>query len=145
MLRMEIKNNRAEMLVENVVFIILNLAFISILVLFLFNQTSNGAFLEETCSKKIALAVDASQPEMIIKLDMEKAKKVSEKNGIDFKDVVRVEENKVSVQLTENSIHSYYFFNDVGLEVYPETDDENEYTGLYVLTIVEKNLEVENE
>jgi uncharacterized protein (UPF0333 family) len=136
---LKMKNKKGEMLVENVIFIILNLVFISILVLFLFNQTSNGAFLEETYSKKIALMVDASQPEMIIKLDMEKAKKVSEKNGIDFEDVVRKEGNKISVQLTENSIHSYYFFNDVNLEVFPETDDENEYTGLYILTIGGKN------
>jgi hypothetical protein len=140
-----IKNNSGEMLVENVIFIILNLAFISILLLFLLNQTSNGAVLEEVYSKKIALIADSSKPEMIIKIDMEKAKKVSDENGIDFRNIVRVEENKVSVQLTENSIHSYYFFNDVFLGTYPETDDENEYTGLYILTITEKNSGEEND
>jgi len=128
----------SSVLVENVIFIILNIVFLSILIVFLLNQASSGRVLEEKYAKEISLITDYAKPEMRIKMDMRKGFKIAEKNGIDFADAVRVDKNVVFVKLTEKGGYSYSFFNDVNLNApYPETNFENEYTGFYILIISE--------
>lgn len=129
----------ASFLVENVVFIILNVVFLSIVILFLMNQSSSGRVLEESYAKEIALIADYAKPEMLIKIDMREGFEISEKEGINFENVVNVEDNVVFVKLSEDGGYSYSFFNDVNLRAYPETDNFNEYTGFYILTITEKD------
>src|SRR3990167_5572970 len=92
------KSERGEILVENVLFIVLNIIFVSILILFLFKQGSGAVLLEQTYSKQIALMIDSAKPAMEIKLNMEKAQKIAEKNKIDFKDAVRSEEHTSELQ-----------------------------------------------
>lgn len=114
-------------LVENIVFIILNLIFLSILILFLFKQGSGAIVLEESYAKQIALLIDSSKPVMIIKLDMEKAKDLAEKNGIGFDEIVKVNENKVIVKLSEKGGYEYSFFNNVDVSVYPDAGLSKDY------------------
>ena len=87
------KNKRGEILVENVLFIVLNIIFVSILILFLFKQGSGAGLLEQTYSKQIALMIDSAKPAMEIKLNMEKVQSVAEKNKIDFKEAVIITSN----------------------------------------------------
>jgi hypothetical protein len=134
---------RGTILVENVIFIILNLIFLSILVLFLIKQGSGAIVLEQSYSKQIAMLVDSAKPVMLMKIDMEKGKKLAEKNGIDFNDVVNINENVIIVKLSEKGGYSYAFFNDVDVSSYADRDERGEYTGMYVLTINKK--EVKNE
>lgn len=135
---------RGTILVENVIFIILNLIFLSILVLFLVKQGSGAIVLEETYSKQIAMIANSATPPMIIKMDMEKGMKLSEKNGIDFKNAVKITGNIVTVKLSESGGYSYAFFNDADVVPFSETTDAtNELTGMYIFTINEK--EIENE
>jgi len=132
----------SSILVENVVFIILNVVFLSILIVFLLNQSSSGRVLEEKYAKEISLITDYAKPEMRIKIDMRKGFRISEKNGFDFSEAVKVDGNVVFVKLTEDGGYSYSFFNNVNLNApYPETNFKNEYTGFYILIISE----VENE
>ena len=63
---------RGTVLVENVIFIILNLLFLSILVLFLVKQGSGAIVLEQAYSKQISILIDSAKPPMEIQLDMEK-------------------------------------------------------------------------
>lgn len=128
------KNRRGEILLSNVVFIILNLVFLSILILFLLKQGSGAIVLEQSYAKQISLLIDSARPAMIIKIDMNKARKLAEKNGISFNDVVEITGNKVSVKLGENGGYDYYFFNDVEANPYPDPQKE----GTYVITISEK-------
>ena len=65
------KNKRGEILVENVIFIVLNLIFLTILILFLFSKMGSAAVLEEKYAKQIALIIDSSKPRMEIHLNME--------------------------------------------------------------------------
>ena len=109
----KIMNKKGTILVENIVFIIFNLLFLSILVLFLLKQGSGVIVLEQSYSKQIAMVVDSAKPVMIIKLDMEKGMKLAEDKGIDFKDAVKINGNVVRVKLTQNSGYTYSFFNDV--------------------------------
>ena len=120
---------RGTILVENIIFIILNLLFLSILILFLIKQGSGAVLLEQSYAKQIALLIDAGEPGMIMKINMDKAKKLADKNGIDFEEVVKINENIVTIKLSEKSGYSYSFFNDV--EVFlPYPDGE-----YYILNI----------
>jgi len=132
------KNKRGEILVENVLFIILNVIFISILIFFLFKQSSGAALLEQTYSKQIALMIDSAKPAMEIKLNMEKAQKIAEKNKIDFKDTVSITGNVVNIKLSQKGWYEYSFFNDLEARAFPETNEKNEYTGIYIFTINKK-------
>ncbi len=104
---------RGTILVENIIFIILNLLFLSILALFLVKQGSGIILLEESYAKQVALLIDSAEPGMTLKINMDKAKKISDENGIDFGDVVKVNENIVTVKLSKDSSYSYAFFNNV--------------------------------
>jgi hypothetical protein len=137
------KNKRGTILVENIVFIILNLLFLSILVLFLMRQGNGAIVLEQTYSKQIAMVIDSARPDMIVKMDMYKGKKLAEKNGIDFNDAVKIEGNTVIVKLSKKGGYSYSFFNDVSVSPYAVKDDKEEYTGVYVFEVNEKGVENE--
>ena len=132
------KNKRGDILVENVIFIVLNIIFVSILILFLFRQGSGAGLLEQTYSKQIALMIDSAKPVMEIKLNMEKTKNIAEENKFDFKDVVSITGNVVNIKLSQKGGYEYSFFNDVEVKAFPETDSKNEYTGVYVFTINKK-------
>lgn len=126
-----------EMLLENIIFIVLNLIFITILVLFLILRTSDAAVLEEVYAKQIALTIDSAKPGMIIHLNMEKpiekAKKELGKDKIN--ETVRINDNIVTVKLREKGGYKYSFFNNVDVTPYPDRDKNNAYTGEYVFVI----------
>ncbi|MCA9487423.1 MAG: hypothetical protein KC516_00500 [Nanoarchaeota archaeon] len=110
------RRKRGNILIENVIFIILNLAFLTILVLFLIKQGAGAALLEQSYAKQIALIIDSAPPNSVIELNMEKGKKVAEKNGVSFENIVRIDGNKVVVKLSPDSQSSYSFFRSGGLE-----------------------------
>ena len=109
------RDKRGEnILTENLIFIILNIVFLMILVLFLFSKMGNASVLEEKYAKQIAMIIDSAKPEMEIYLDMDDAIKNAEKNSVDGNDIISVRDNVVTVKLQENSKgYSYSFFNNV--------------------------------
>lgn len=109
-------NKRGTILVENVIFIVLNLVFLSILFLFLFSKMESVAVLEERYSKQIALIIDAAKPGMMIFLDMKDAIEKTEKEEID--EIVKINDNTVTVKLRQRGGYSYSFFNDVVVTSY---------------------------
>ncbi len=130
-------NKKAEILIENVVFILLNVLFLFILILFLLKQGNGTIVLEQAYAKEISLLVDAAQPDMQILMDMEKAMKTAKDNGVDFSEVVKITGNVVEVKLDPKSGYTYSFFNDVSLHASPEQLN-GEYTGMYILNILRK-------
>jgi hypothetical protein len=131
---------KGTILVENIVFIILNLLFLVVLVLFLVKQGSGAVVLEQTYSKQIAMLADLAKPGMIIKMDMEKGKKLAESNGLNFNEVVRISDNTVRVKLSSNAKagYTYSFFNDVTVLPQALKDEKGEYTGMYQFKISAK-------
>jgi len=109
----KLKNKRGNILTENIIFIILNLVFLSILIVFLVSKMSAAAVLEEMHAKQIALMISAAEPGMTIHLDMENAINIAKKEGINSGDVVTIKENVVTVKLREKGGYSYSFFNNV--------------------------------
>ena len=114
------RKKRGEILIENIIFIILNLVFFGILVLFLINQGSGSIFLEKFHAKQVALLIDSSSPGTVMKLNMEEPMKVAEKNGITFDQIVKINGTEVTVSLKDKSSYSYSFFNDVKINKYTE-------------------------
>ena len=135
------RNKKGQILIENVIFIILNLIFLSIIILFLNRQATGEVVLEESYAKEIALMADYAKPEMIIKIDMEKGMKIVEDNGLDFADAVKIDNdnNLIYVKIRDKGGYSYSFFNEVNLNAYPDVEN-GEYTGLYVLTVTPKEV-----
>jgi len=139
---MKLKNKRGNILTENVIFIILNLLFLTILILFLFSKMGSAAVLEEKYAKQIALIIDSSKPLSKISLNMEdaieKAKDEWGENKITsviskHGEIVTITGNTVTVKLSEKSGYSYSFFNDVKPSTYLKNDKE------YLIIINEKN------
>jgi len=126
---------RGTILIENVVFIVLNLIFLTLLIVFIAKQGNDVAILEQVYSKQIALAIDSAKPVMILKIGMEKGKKLAEKNNFDFANSVKITGNVVTVKLRENGGYSYSFFNNVDVgKPYPDQNNEE----IYVITINKK-------
>ncbi len=121
---------------ENVVFIILNILFLSILILFLLKQGQGAALLEQSYAKQIALLIDSAEPGMTMILDMSKAKDLAEKNGLEFKDIVINTDNIITVRLSESGGYSYSYFKDVDVSLYPDNSNPEDIDS-YVIKINE--------
>jgi len=121
---------RGNILTENIIFIVLNLAFLTILLLFLFSKTGSVAVLEEKYAKQIALMIDAAEPGMIINFNMKDAIEKAVEEGRNPANIVLINENVVTVKLSEkgsNPESSYSFFNDVQINANLDTTNNKEY------------------
>ncbi|MEK6881807.1 MAG: hypothetical protein AABY22_19470 [Nanoarchaeota archaeon] len=129
-------NKKANILTENVIFIILNLLFLSILIGFLVLQGGGKIVLEKNYAKQIALLIDSSytydqNDKIEIVINMEKALKEKDED-FSFDRVVSITGNEVKFKLSEKSEAKYYFFNDVNVAARPLNDKE------YVIVIAVK-------
>ena len=121
------KNRKGTILVENIIFIVLNLLFLTILIFFIVSKVGGAAVLEEKYAKQIALIIDSAKPGMEIHLNMEDAiKKASDENWNEK--IVSIDGNIVTVKLREKGGYSYSFFNDVDAgNPYLDTTNNKEY------------------
>ena len=137
---MRIKNKRGEaenLIMPKIIFITLNIMFAVVLLAFIFRTSSGAVIYEQMYAKQIALIVQESEPLMVIKLNMEEGMKIAEKKGLAFEDAVNVNENVVKVKFSEKGGYEYVFFNDVDVSAYPDKNEDNKYTGEYILIINE--------
>jgi hypothetical protein len=111
------RGKKGEILTENIVFILLNLVFLAIILLFLVSRMGAPAVLEESYAKRIALAIDAAQPGMLIEFEAKDLLK-KKKSNIDVDNIVLITDNVVTVKLRTNGEYSYSFFNDVQVGEY---------------------------
>lgn len=121
------KNRKANILVENIIFIVLNVLFLTILVIFLFSKTGSAAVLEENYAKQIALLIDSAKPGMVIHLNMEDAIDEAGKEGWDIKNIVINNDNVITVKLRGKGGYSYSFFNDVEVNVNQDVENKEYY------------------
>jgi hypothetical protein len=118
---LKVTSKKANILTENIIFIILNLAFLTILILFVFSKAGSAAVLEEKYAKQIALTIDAAKPLMIITLNMQDAFNKMEKDWIkEYVVKIDKENNLVIVKLGEKGGYTYSYFNDVDVNAYPD-------------------------
>ena len=111
---------KGNILVENIIFIILNLAFITIIILYISLKTGDTAVLEEVYAKQIALLIDNAEPNMTIGMDLSKGIEIAEKNGKALDKIVTIDEeqNKIIVSLSEKGGHSYIYFSDYDISIF---------------------------
>lgn len=110
-------NRRANILTENIIFIILNLVFLAILLVFVFSKTGAGAVLEEKYAKEISLMIDSAKPGMTMELMMKKALEEAEKKNMPLDEVVSIDGNVVTVKLDQDSKgYRYSFFNNASVD-----------------------------
>lgn len=109
---------KGNILMENVIFIILNLVFLSMLLLFIYLKSSPTSSIEQVTAKQIALMIDASEPGTEISLDVEEVVNKAEKNNIEWPITIDNVNNLVRVKLSEKSYYDYTFFNDVDVSDY---------------------------
>jgi len=120
-------HKKGNILTGNIIFIILNLVFLSILIIFLFSKMGSAIVLEEKYAKQIALILDSAEPGMIIHLNMKDAIKIANKEDRDLNNVISVQDNIVKVQLGEKGGYSYSFFNDIKSFIHLNTSSFEEY------------------
>ncbi len=123
-----LKNKKGDAnLVWKVLSILLILIVISGLLLFVHSRINGAVVLEQSYSKNIALLIDASTPVMDMKLNMDKAFDLAEKNKIPRDDIVKIENNIVTVKLSHKGGYSYSFFNDVDVSAYADIYPNKNY------------------
>jgi|SRR3990167_3163732 len=128
MLLKKMRNKKGTILTENIIFIVLNLAFIVILMLFLFSKTGSAPVLEEKYAKQIALLIDAAEPVMTIDIEMEDAIKIAQRENMNLNEVITINGNIVTAKLRpDGKGYSYSFFNDVGAKANFDTENRNKY------------------
>ena len=122
-------SKKGEILTENIIFIVLNLIFLTILILFLFSRMGSAAVLEEKYSKQIALVLDSAKPGMVIHINMEDAIKEAKKElGKDkIEELVVINKNIVTVKLQKGVGYSYSFFNNIDATAYLDKTNNVEY------------------
>ena len=67
------RKKAASPVIENVIFIVLNIMFFAIMILFVVRSVSNAVVYEQAYAKQIALLIDYSKPKTDIKIDLSKA------------------------------------------------------------------------
>jgi len=119
---MYLSKKRGNIIMENLVFIILNLVFFGIIILFVATKMSSPFVMEEKYSKSLALMIDASKPGMLITIDFSDAIAQAKKNGISKEAIVHITGNVVNVNVVGKNGYSYSFFNDVLVNSYFDED-----------------------
>jgi len=121
------KNRRGNILIENVIFIILNVVFLAILAGFIYKQGNGVTVLEQSYAKNIALLIDSAKPITEMTLSMEDAFKLAKKNKIPNEEIVTINGNIVTVKLSSDSGYQYSFFNNVDATAYPDIFPKENY------------------
>lgn len=109
----------ASPVIENVIFIILNIMFFAMMIVFVVRAGSGASVLEQAYAKQAALIIDNAKPDMSIFIDAEDALKIAKKNGVKAESIARVDENanKIIIKLSQRGAFSYQFFNDADVSV----------------------------
>jgi len=108
------KNKKGALIEEEWVFLVLNIAFFVILLMFI--KMNDKAVIEQKYAKEIALLIDEAKPSTTIYLDMEDAFKNSK---LKKEEIVKIDtkEKKVIVRLVDNGGYSQGYFSTAEIEL----------------------------
>jgi hypothetical protein len=121
------RNRSGTILIENVIFIVLNILFLIILILFLYRQGNGAVVLEQSYAKNIALLIDSAKPITEMKLNMDDAFTLAEKNGVKPENIVKINGNIITIRLSDKGGYQYSFFNNVDVTTYPDISPNKNY------------------
>lgn len=108
----------SELLSENVIFVILNVIFLSVIILFVYLQSSSVHLMEEETAKQIALMIDIAKPGTTIEMNVESLMNKAEGKEVSRNAVVKIDNdnNLVIVRGSKDSYYEYSYFNDVDVK-----------------------------
>ena len=108
------KDKNAKMVMQTIIFILLNLVFFTVMLIFAYSSGNREFVYEQTLAKEIALIIDNANPEMIILLDLNKFIEIAEDNNQPIDKIIKIdnEKNLVEVKLKEKGGYSYQYFSD---------------------------------
>ena len=104
------KKAAIELTLEEIIFIVLNLAFFVIILLFIINNSNGRPVYEQAYAKQIALLIDEAKPGTIIFINMEDAVKIAG-NKVSRENMIKLVGNSVRVQLGLSGGRTFDFFN----------------------------------
>lgn len=124
-------------LMENLVFILLVIIFISIMYFAITRAGSQSILYEQIYAKQIALLIDKSKPGMEIELDTFEMQRIARKNKF-LGNLIKIDngENKVNVKLIDGNGYNYYYFN--GVDVVWDFDKEKRKLVLKIVESADK-------
>lgn len=116
------KNKKAKIVMETLIFLVLNLVFFVVLLTFAYSSGNREFVYEQTLAKEIALIIDNAEPTTIVSLDITKYVEIAEKNKQPIENIVKLnkEENSVEVNLKKKGGYSYQYFSDSEVSVETE-------------------------
>jgi len=102
---------------ELVIFIILNIVFASLLIVFAVRSGNGTLIYEQSYAKQISLLLDQAKPEMTLFVDMTKANGVADKNKKNG-ELVKIDKEKgeIEVSLSDNGGYSFGYFTNYDIE-----------------------------
>ncbi|MEK6890762.1 MAG: hypothetical protein AABX03_01360, partial [Nanoarchaeota archaeon] len=104
------------------IFLILNLVFFLILMLFVVRASSGAFVTEQFYAKQVGLMIDASNPGTKISIDITDATEIAKKNQKPFQNIFAFKDNGVYVSLSNSRIYSFRYFSDVSVETSYRTE-----------------------
>ena len=107
------KDKRGEDIFPNVIFIVVNILFFSMLMLFVFKASTGAMVYEQAYVKQIALLIDYSTPKTDVKIDFTKAMEVAKENK-KTGDLVKIDDvnKEVIVSLSGQGGYAFKYFSD---------------------------------
>jgi hypothetical protein len=106
------RNNKRGIVMGNVLFILLNIAFFALVIYFVRDAASGAGMKEKILSKEIALMINAAKPGTSIEIDISAYEKIAKKNGI--KNFIEIGSNNVTVTLSgKGFVYPYFSMNKV--------------------------------
>lgn len=114
-----------------VIFLTLNVVFISIMMYFVSSSSNNAFFYEQVYAKEIALFLDSAKPGMEIVLNFEKGFDIANKNN-KHSSLVQIDEekNEVSVSLKDRGGYTMTYFTNYSITLIENSQQKQVYLGV---------------
>lgn len=100
-------------IIENTIFIVLNIVFFAIMLVFVYNSGNNILVKEQGYAKEIALIIDNCKPGMSVLLNINDLIETAKKNNFSPENIVQIDKknNRVLVSLRQNSVFGFQYFS----------------------------------
>jgi len=99
-----------------IVFLILNALFFLLMFGVVVKFGTNASFYEQINAKKIALIIDGAEPGTTVSLNLGEFRSFVEDGRVDIKQIVSIENNLVTVSLSESKGYSFRYVSDYEVE-----------------------------
>ena len=109
-----IRNKRGfKILYAAVIFVILNLVFISVMFFFVARASSSVSFTEQAYARQVALLVDSAKPGTVIEMDIAELYVIASQKSVQPSITLNCDTNEVTVKLTSGRGYRFGYFSEI--------------------------------